>query len=54
MPTLAVKLDEQSSVKVQVVASQQGVTPQAFMVRAIESAVAQKLGPHHAFLRLRA
>jgi predicted transcriptional regulator len=41
MPTLSVKLDEQSRSKVQALASQQGVTPHAFMVRAIESAVAR-------------
>ena len=41
MRTLSLKLDEQSRDKVQAVASQQGVTLHAFMVRAIKSAVAQ-------------
>jgi len=41
MPTVSVKLDEQSRAKVQAAASQRGVTPHAFMVQAIESAVAR-------------
>lgn len=39
MPTFSVKLDEQARAKVQLAASQRGVTPHAFMVQAIESAV---------------
>jgi predicted transcriptional regulator len=39
MPTFSVKLDDQARAKVQLAASQRGVTPHAFMVQAIESAV---------------
>ena len=39
MPTFSVKLDEQARAKVLLAASQRGVTPHAFMVQAIESAV---------------
>ena len=39
MPTFSVKLDEQARARVQLAASQSGVTPHAFMVQAIESAV---------------
>ena len=39
MPTFSVKLDEQARAKVQQAANQRGVTPHAFMVQAIESAV---------------
>lgn len=39
MPTFSVKLDEQARAKVLQAASQRGVTPHAFMVQAIESAV---------------
>ncbi len=41
MPTFSVKLDEQTRAKVQAAASQRGVTPHAFMVQAIELAVAR-------------
>ena len=39
MPTFSVKLDEQARAKVLLAASHRGVTPHAFMVQAIESAV---------------
>mgnify|MGYP000405579416 CR=1 FL=1 len=41
MPTFSVKLDDQARAKVQLAASQRGVTPHAFMVQAIESAVSR-------------
>jgi predicted transcriptional regulator len=41
MPTLSVKLDENSRDKLQALALEQGISTHAFMVQAIESAVAR-------------